>query len=652
MKTVFTALLILFGFMPTYAQTTMNLDSLLGVSPKNQYDAVELYINIGQQYETNQPDIAKHYYREAGNLSRTLDYPLGFCKYAANYTAVLNMQGKYDSSLVINFDALKVAEQWGDKMWVTKMYFNIGNCYNYKLDYETALSYYLKVVPYFEEIGNKPYQAMIYDVMQVLYQNLKDYPKSINYGEKALALFDDPNSNSRGNALLNLSISYVYGRPTQPEKAMNGYNEVLRIARINQNLYLEGSALQNIADFYYRTNQMEKAKPYYEQSLALCREIDDSHGMCVAIRGLAYYQLYKNNFNEADSLIREVLTLAKDNNFLVEMQEACSSLAELALAKRDYGGYRRFQSQQDSLSSVILNDELIRTTKDLETKYQTEKKQSEIEKLSLIKKQRTLVIYILIGSLLLILLFSYTYFRNISNKKIIADQQLEIKEKELLELKKERELIAAKSVLQGEETERSRIAVDLHHGLGGLLTGVKLKLSTMKENAIITRENLEHFNHALNLLDTSINEMRRVAHNLMPETLVHYGLQTALHDFVKQVSAEGGGPSISFNSFGDDLRFNKEIEITTYRIAQELVTNAIKHAFALQIDIQLFTEKERICLQVNDNGIGFDPEKPDPAKTGKGLENIRDRVTAFNGRFEILSQQGKGTETTLEFFIT
>lgn len=173
----------------------------------------------------------------------------------------------------------------------------------------------------------------------------------------------------------------------------------------------------------------------------------------------------------------------------------------------------------------------------------------------------------------------------------------------------------------------------------------------MKENAIITSENLAHFNHALDLLDTSITEMRRVAHNLMPETLMHYGLRTALGDFIKQVSPEGP-PKIGFSTFGDDLRFSKELEITVYRITQELVTNALKHAQAGQIDLQLFTENERICVQVIDNGIGFNPENLDNSKAGKGLKNIHDRAIAFNGRFEILSEPGKGTESTIEFLIS
>jgi two-component system NarL family sensor kinase len=65
----------------------------------------------------------------------------------------------------------------------------------------------------------------------------------------------------------------------------------------------------------------------------------------------------------------------------------------------------------------------------------------------------------------------------------------------------------------------------------------------------------------------------------------------------------------------------------------------------------LFAEKDRVCIQINDDGIGFDPVKTDTTSTGKGLRNIRDRVLAFNGRFEIFSNPGKGTETTIEFFI-
>jgi two-component system, NarL family, sensor kinase len=653
MKNLIYTFFLMFSVSLSDAQTPMNLDSLLKLLPetKNDTNTVDLFINIGQQYETSQPEIAKQYYRSAGKLSRKLEYPVGYCRYAANYTAVLNMQGNYDSSLVINLEALNVAEKWGDKMWITKMYFNIGNVYNYKTEYETALTYYLKVVPYFEETGNKTNMAMIFDVMQTLYQNIKDYQKAIYYGEKALALFQDEYSNSRGNALINLSISYLYTTPSQPEKAMKGFREVLEIARMNQNSYLESIALLNMADYYYRANDLENAKPLYEQALELNTKIEDVEGMCISMRGLSYYQLYKNNYPEAEILIRKVMSLASENNLLKEMQEAYSSLSELAFAKHDYAEYRHYLKLKDSVTTIIFNDEMLRVTRDIESKYETEKKQARILLLEKDKKIQFIYIAGLIAIILLLFIIGVIYSRNLNRKRLLIEKDTEIKAQRISELEKEKQLVATQSLLAGEEIERTRLAGDLHDGLGGLLTGVKLKLSSMKENSIITSDNLAHFNHALDLLDTSIAEMRRVAHNLMPETLMHYGLQTAVNDFIKQVEPDGL-PVIRFSLFGDDLRYEKELEISVYRITQELVNNALKHAAARQIDVQLFTEKNRISVQVIDDGKGFDTEIAKNVKTSKGLKNINDRITAFNGHLEILSEPGKGTECTLEFLIS
>jgi len=112
----------------------MNLDSLLSLLPTVTQDsnAVKLYLNIGEQYETNQPEIAKQYYRKAGKLSSRINYVRGFCKYASNYTAVLNMQGEIDSSLLINQKSLEAAQSINNEMLIAKSLFNIANCYKSK----------------------------------------------------------------------------------------------------------------------------------------------------------------------------------------------------------------------------------------------------------------------------------------------------------------------------------------------------------------------------------------------------------------------------------------------------------------------------------------------------------------------------------------
>jgi len=620
------------------AQTPMNLDSLLNLLPEVVQDsnAVELYINIGQQYETSQPILARQYYQKAGELSTRLDYPLGFCKYAANYTALLNMQGHYDSSLVINMKALEVARKWNDKMWITKMLFNIGNCYNYKLEYETAITYYQEVIRYFEEVDNKPYLALIYDVMQVLYQNLRQYPKAVAYGEKSLAYMEDePNSNARGTALLNLSVNYLYSSPSQTEKAISGFNEVLKIARNNQNLYLEGNALLNMADLYYLNMDMEKAKPYYEQALTMQEINDEMDGICKSTRGLAYYQLFRNDYDEAERLIKTVLVIASENNFQSELAECYASLSELSLAKNDFLHYRYFQQLKDSVQNIILNDELTRATQDKETKYETEKKDIQ---LSTLEKQRKLgIAFTVLGAVFSFLFIVILIFRQriINHKKTIAEQLV-------VRLEQEKQLAASQALLDGENAERKRLARDLHDGLGGMLSVVKLNLNNMKGNIIMPEADVSAFHNAMEMLDGSIRELRRVAHNLMPETLLRYGLKAALTDFCH--SAE----LVKLHYYGNEQRIDEKFEVAVYRIFLELVNNALKHAEAGQINVQVIVEDNRISLVVQDDGKGFEPASIDPLKT-TGLSSIRSRVESLNGQLEILSAPGKGTEVQVEF---
>lgn len=168
----------------------------------------------------------------------------------------------------------------------------------------------------------------------------------------------------------------------------------------------------------------------------------------------------------------------------------------------------------------------------------------------------------------------------------------------------------------------------------------------MKGNSIITSENAEAFDHAIRLLDTSIGELRRVAHNLMPETLNHYGLKTALNDFLNEMG-NSRVTALNFRFFGEDIRYNAQLELTVYRIAQELVNNALKHAEASSVDLQLISSADRICIQVVDNGKGFIPGEA--VNSGKGLVSIRERVQAYNGRFELESKPGEGSDISIEF---
>jgi len=133
-----------------------------------------------------------------------------------------------------------------------------------------------------------------------------------------------------------------------------------------------------------------------------------------------------------------------------------------------------------------------------------------------------------------------------------------------------------------------------------------------------------------------------VAHHLMPETLSRFGLKPAVGDFCKTI------PSIHFNYFGDESRLNPKIEVMVYRCIYELVNNALKHAGAKKIFVQILQRSDGIAFTVEDDGCGFDPSI---LTEGSGLRNIRTRVAAYNGIINIDSKAGEGTEVNVELRI-
>jgi signal transduction histidine kinase len=242
-------------------------------------------------------------------------------------------------------------------------------------------------------------------------------------------------------------------------------------------------------------------------------------------------------------------------------------------------------------------------------------------------------------------------YRNIRHRQQLAKQQDELNRQRIRELEKDKQLVAVDSLLKGQEEERSRLAKDLHDGLGGLLSGVKFSLSNMKDNLIITPDNMAVFERSLDMLDASIRELRRVAHNMMPEMLTKFGLDEALKEYCNTVNATKL-LSVKYQSVGmspaEAGRLEKATEIIIYRIIQELLNNVLKHAAASEAFIQVIRENNRLGIVVEDNGKGFDTRILEESK-GAGWVNIRSRVEYLKGQLDIHAEPGKGTLVNMEF---
>ncbi|MCF2519606.1 ATP-binding protein [Dyadobacter sp. CY351] len=221
-------------------------------------------------------------------------------------------------------------------------------------------------------------------------------------------------------------------------------------------------------------------------------------------------------------------------------------------------------------------------------------------------------------------------------------------EEEKYELQLAEDRIRASALIEGQEEERKRFALELHDGIGQMLTGLKLHAEKLKSVQFHDEKNQKRFEQLVTLIQDIIQTTRQISFNLMPSVLSDFGLSAALRLLCEQ-TAELSGIKIEFDGDAQKrVEMGRPTEIGLYRIAQEALNNAVKHANADKIKIKLEQNKNRIILEIADDGKGFlisNLKSEDGIfLTRNGMENIRTRTQLLNGEMEIVSEVDSGTQ--------
>jgi len=326
---------------------------------------------------------------------------------------------------------------------------------------------------------------------------------------------------------------------------------------------------------------------------------------------------------------------------MIYFQTSYDILSDIALQAGKYKEMNAYDVRADSIENLIQRKAVADRVAELNTKYESEKRENQIQLQHAVIKQKNFYNYLLMAAVVLLIVVSVSIYR-------IYQQRQKLQQQRNSELETERQLAATEAVLRGEEQERTRLAKDLHDGLGGMLSGIKHSMQTMKGNLIMTPDNAQAFERSIDMLDSSIKEMRRVAHNMMPEALVRFGLDSALRDFCNEID-QTNVIQINYQSIGMEARpaIEQSMDIAVYRIVQELVNNSIKHAQARQVIVQLTHDTKSLSLTVEDDGKGFDTRVLEQAG-GMGWENIKSRVAFLKGTIHLQSE-GSGTSVLIEF---
>ena len=529
-----------------------------------------------------------------------------------------------------------------------KVYILLGLNYSMINDWENAQLNYQKAISESERAKDSSGNALAYLNMAYIFSDVNDWVNaSVNL--KRSTNYLNVNSDKHYQIMIYASLAEAYGR-------LNKLKDSKIYLQISDSLiHLFSDAVSKTFYFIAKGEFAFSAKNYSEalvatlSSLEYARKWGDSAFVAKAMENIGRTYQALGKYEEALSWFTMSNNIAVKYNYMPQRKSTLKQLFELYKVndqpEKALVAAKELFTISDSLAVVQNNNRRII----MDAVFESEKKEKKITVLEQEKelqqlrlKQKNTFNYILIAGVTTLLIISLLTFRNYKQKQRL--QQLYISE-----LENEKQLTATEAVLKGEEQERTRLAKDLHDGLGGLLSGVKFSLSNMKNNLIITPDNMAVFERSLDMLDTSIKELRRVAHNMMPEMLTKFGLDEALKEYCNTINATNL-LVIKYQSIGMDTRIEKSAEIIIYRIIQELLNNIMKHAAAKEVIVQLVRDGGRLNIIVEDDGKGFNTAILKNNK-GAGLTSIQSRVDYLKGQLDIHSEPGKGTLVNIEFKI-
>jgi two-component system NarL family sensor kinase len=648
---------------------THSIDSLENVLKHSTGDSVRVFafVNLASQCFSYDSVKAFRYLEQGYVLVRKLKWDYVTGSYYQNKAIMRNFATDLNAANLLYDTAIIYFQKAVDGKRNTKegsdAKLSIATCMGDKASFlstkgrnEESIAAYLTALEIWKASGDlQKYNAIgtYYGRISTIYYNLNLYEKALEYDKLSLSNYILDGSEEAiawaliyvcddFNTLHLLDSSLVYlGKAKPIVEKLNNY-------RLNIQYYNKLGSISRLKKDY------KGAIVYFNKTLDVAKETHNQLQTIASYKMIGLCYLNMEDYTAARKYLLIALPLALESRYMKEKIEVLQQLVNVEEKTNNKSQAFTYLKQLTVIKDSADVEASKNAIAEIENKYQGAQKEKEIIQLqkdkqiqSLSIKQKSILNYILFGSIAVLLIISFLAYRNIRHRHLLAKKETELQKHQIRELEKDRQLVAVDSMLKGQEEERSRLAKDLHDGLGGLLSGVKFSLSNMKDNLIITPDNMAVFERSLDMIDTSIKELRRVAHNMMPEMLTKFGLDEALKEYCNTINTTKL-LTVKYQSLGMDGRVDKSTEIIVYRIIQELLNNIMKHAGATEAFVQLIRENSRLNIVVEDNGKGFDTTLLEQNK-GAGWVNIRSRVDYLKGQLDVHSEPGKGTLVNIEF---
>jgi signal transduction histidine kinase len=633
------AFLYILLFQLTALPGFTQIDSLKKVAVSEAHDTLRIQAlsDLCYTFLSINPDSSILFGERAVALADKIDFTKGSAGSRSDLGLAYFYKGDLSKAISLWERASTIREKLDDKSGVAALNIKMGAAYFKLGNYEKSLTSQMKAFKMFEAIhvDNGAAQSMT-NVAAVL-EMQKQYDKARAYYLRAFALNIKSKDTIQAASVL-INIGNIHYRLNKFDSAAWYWRSALRKIPPGASPQYESIAYNNLAETFTLDKKYDSAFLLINKAIALRKLTKDYQGLTSSMNNLGRIYAMQKKYSLAEKTYIAALDSAQAKNLKIEESKILLNLYKLQEETGDFKNalhsYVHYAAIEDSLS----NERSRKNLDELLVAYETDKKEQQImiqhAELSsqkiLIERTYMIIggLIIIVGLLVIIVLLARGRFKR---KQQLAENEKRIAVREAF----------IDATIRSQENERKRFAQDLHDGMGQLISSLRLMVNQLDKNTSV-EEKLSIAGRSETILNNMHTEIRSIAFNLMPQTLIQNGLLPALQEMAVRINQTG---KIAMSVSGYDIpeRLQEVHEISLYRIIQEWINNVIKYANASTLAVQLIRHEEEINITIEDNGIGFDTAKLE-GSNGNGWKNIRSRVNLIKGELDIDSAvQRKGT---------
>ena len=637
LKPGFLILIILFAAYAANSQLSIAEYHKMLKESQADTSRINIFHQLSLKHQRENKDSSKYYELQGLRLAEQIGEPWWIIQCHMWVGTIFHNSGDLVEGKNYNLNAVKLIKRYGINEFEGNALNNLGNSYKRLAMVDSAFYHFIESEKAFLKVGERYNVWRTYIGIALLFNDQKEIDRAIEYALKAYEIVKQGKSRiDLGYVIYNLTFMY----------------------------FLKGD-IEHFAEFTEKWYEFQREG---KSSLALDDERhaglmifyqDDVDDLEVKIKAAFEYELGKGNFLMAGNHYHALGYFFKNNNetdkAVLVWEKASEQFKKINSKYNLYDCYSQLYEHfkitdntsraleylelKSALKDSLQEESSMRNFRELEVKYETEKKDLEISKKTL---QRNLFLAgAIIFAMLAFVIFLLLRNRLMNNKKL-ASIEKKVQDQKIQQLEQEKKITAYNSLIEGQEQEQERIAKDLHDSIGGLLSSVKAHFNALREDRKDASNNI--FQKTDHLIDEACEEVRRISHNMMPRAIELSGLEEAVADLCEGLQKLGY--ECDYKAIGLNNQLNKKTATMIYRVLQELIHNIRKHARAQSIFIQLIQHPTALDVLVEDDGIGFDFGAVQD-NGGLGLQSIDYRIKYLSGTLDFDSIPNEGTTVTI-----